>query len=124
MSDAINHPEYYNKGDIEVLEFIEDQRMDFVKGSAIKYICRAGGKDPTKEVEDMGKAMFYVRRHIEHCNAEKQKRKACKPNDMDKRYGPIVTEPESAPCEIKLRIYDPNFQGEPEPKKRKKGKKK
>jgi hypothetical protein len=32
----------------------------------VKYICRAGFKDPTKEVEDLEKAIFYIKDEIEH----------------------------------------------------------
>ena len=62
--EAVNHPAHYNSGKIEVIDFIEDQKLGFCLGNAIKYIARAGKKDPTKEVEDLKKAAFYVDRRI------------------------------------------------------------
>lgn len=55
--------ERHNKSDgkIEVIEFIEDK-----KGNAIKYICRAGKKDPQKEIEDLQKAIWYISREIKN----------------------------------------------------------
>lgn len=60
----VNHPSHYNKGKIEVADFIADQRMNFDRGNAIKYICRAGAKDPDKEVEDLAKAIWYLEHEI------------------------------------------------------------
>lgn len=65
MSDNVNHPEHYNKGKIEVIDFIEDQSLGFHLGNAVKYICRAGVKDPEKEIEDLKKAIWYIQRYID-----------------------------------------------------------
>ena len=43
---------------------IEDQKMPYHLGSAMKYICRAGKKDPAKTVEDLQKAVWYINRYI------------------------------------------------------------
>ncbi len=64
-NDKVNHPSHYNTGKIEVIEFIEDQSLPFHLGNAVKYICRAGKKDPTKEIEDLQKALWYIRRRLE-----------------------------------------------------------
>ena len=47
----INHPKYYNKGRIEAWDFIKDKGLNFDRGNAVKYIVRAGDKDPKKEKE-------------------------------------------------------------------------
>lgn len=60
----VNHPKHYNKGNIEVIDFIEDQDMNFNLGNAVKYICRAGLKNPEKTVEDLEKAAWYINREI------------------------------------------------------------
>lgn len=62
MSDAVNHPSHYNMGGIEVIDAIEAWGFGegFNRGNAIKYIARAGRKDPAKEVEDLKKARFYI----------------------------------------------------------------
>ena len=64
MNDIINHPSHYTDGKIEVIEFIEDKKLNYHRGNAIKYICRAGKKDPQKEIEDLQKAIWYINREI------------------------------------------------------------
>lgn len=63
-SDLANRPAHYTDGKIEVIDFIEDKKLGFCLGNAIKYISRAGKKDPTKEVEDLKKAKWYIERRI------------------------------------------------------------
>lgn len=63
-NDPVNRPSHYTDGKIEVIEFIEDKKLGFCLGNAIKYIARAGKKDPTKEIEDLEKASWYVNRRI------------------------------------------------------------
>lgn len=64
MGDVVNHPSHYTDGKIEVIEFIEDKNLNYHRGNAIKYICRAGKKDPQKEIEDLQKAIWYINREI------------------------------------------------------------
>ena len=66
MNDIIHHPSHYTDGKIEVIEFIEDKNLNYHKGNAIKYICRAGKKDPQKEIEDLQKAIWYINREIKN----------------------------------------------------------
>ena len=63
--DAINHPSYYTYGQIEVSDFIADKNLNFFRGNVVKYVTRAGKKDPSKEVEDLKKAQWYINREIE-----------------------------------------------------------
>lgn len=44
ITNAIDHPSHYNRGKIEVIDFIEDQGLSFHLGNVIKYITRAGSK--------------------------------------------------------------------------------
>lgn len=60
--ESVNHPKHYNKGTIEVIDYIEDQGLGFHLGNAIKYISRAGDKDPDKIDEDIRKAIWYLER--------------------------------------------------------------
>lgn len=60
--ETVNSPEHYNKGKIEVIDFIEDQKLDFALGNAIKYICRANHKGNRKE--DIKKAVWYLERKL------------------------------------------------------------
>lgn len=85
LTDAVAHPSHYNQGKIEVIEFIEDQRLDYPLGNCVKYICRAGKKDPTKEVEDLQKAAWYLNRKIETLKALKEGREVLRPNEMVKQ---------------------------------------
>lgn len=63
--DPVNHPSYYCDGGIETLDFILAKRLSFLLGQVVKYISRAGKKDPAKCVEDLKKAQFYLDREIE-----------------------------------------------------------
>lgn len=65
VNDAVNHPSHYTDGKIEVIEYIEDKKLGYHLGNAVKYISRAGKKDPAKTAEDLKKAMWYINRQIE-----------------------------------------------------------
>lgn len=64
MKDAINHPDYYTDGGIETIDFIEAKELPYHLGNAVKYISRAGKKNPEKTVEDLQKAIWYINRYI------------------------------------------------------------
>ena len=65
MNDPVNPPSHYTEGHkIEVIEFLEDWMLPFHLSNCIKYICRAGRKDPAKTVEDLEKAAWYLNRYI------------------------------------------------------------
>lgn len=69
-NDNVNHPSHYTSGNIEVIDFIEDQKLDYHLGNAVKYIARAGKKDPDKFIEDLEKAIWYIKRKIETYNKD------------------------------------------------------
>lgn len=68
--DNVNNPSHYTDSKIEVIDYIEDKKLGFCLGNAIKYISRAGKKrdsDRTvkeKEIEDLQKAIWYINRRI------------------------------------------------------------
>lgn len=62
ISNAVDHPSHYNRGKIEVIDFIEDQGLSFHLGNVIKYITRAGSKG--NKLEDLKKAQWYLDRYI------------------------------------------------------------
>ncbi|GHV47016.1 hypothetical protein FACS189499_03640 [Clostridia bacterium] len=64
MPDNVNHPTHYTTGKIEVIDFIDDKQLGFSLGNAVKYIVRAGKKDPTRMVEDLEKAIWYIKHEI------------------------------------------------------------
>jgi len=63
MSDNINHPKHYTSGNIEVIDFIEDQKLGYHLGNVIKYVCRSNHKGSYEQ--DLEKAMWYLLRCIE-----------------------------------------------------------
>ena len=69
--DPVRHPSHYNayKG-IEVIQLVE--QMNFNKGNAVKYICRAGLKNPETEIEDLRKAKQYLDFEISRLLREKE----------------------------------------------------
>lgn len=60
--DVVNHPIHYTTGKIEVLDFIEDQKLPYHLGNVVKYICRAPHKGT--EMQDLRKAQWYLNRYI------------------------------------------------------------
>ena len=71
-NDPINHPSHYVDGNIEVMDFIEDKQLNFARGNVIKYVSRAGKKDPNKELEDLRKGFWYLNREIERLEKENE----------------------------------------------------
>ena len=57
--NIVSHPSHYVALDPEPIAFIRDK--DYLTGSALKYIFRAGHKDGADENVDMGKAAWYLR---------------------------------------------------------------
>ena len=70
VHDPVNHPSHYTKGKIEVADFIADQKLNFDRGNAVKYVCRAGSKDPSKEIQDLEKAIWYINHEIKMLKGE------------------------------------------------------
>jgi hypothetical protein len=70
--DNVNHPKHYTDGKIEVIDFIEDKGLNFHKGNVVKYVVRAGKKDPSKEIEDLKKALWYLNREINRLKNDKR----------------------------------------------------
>lgn len=64
--DSINHPSHYTFGKIEVIDVIDDWKLSYELSSVIKYVARAGKKDPLRTIEDLKKAAWYLNREIEN----------------------------------------------------------
>lgn len=72
IDDKVNHPSHYtwlkDKCGIEVIDIT--RHMDFCTGNAVKYLLRAGHKaeegysDVQKEIEDLEKAIWYIKDKI------------------------------------------------------------
>jgi hypothetical protein len=55
---------YKNATNKDVIDFCHDNNINFCRGSAIKYIVRAGKKDD--EIEDLKKAIDFLQREIKN----------------------------------------------------------
>lgn len=66
LREYVKNPSHYNSGKIEVIDFIEDQKLGFCLGNVIKYVSRAGKKDSSKTIEDLEKAKWYLEREIKN----------------------------------------------------------
>ena len=71
-NDPVNRPAHYTTGTIEVIDFIDDKKLGFSLGNAVKYIVRAGKKDPAKTIEDLQKAIWYIDHYIKKFRTEIQ----------------------------------------------------
>lgn len=72
MSDNVNSPKHYTSGGIETIDAIEAWGLGFTLGNAVKYLSRAGKKDPAKTVEDLKKAIWYIQREIKTLEGKKE----------------------------------------------------
>lgn len=63
-TDSVNHPSHYTDGNIEVIDYIEDKKLNYHLGNVVKYVSRAGKKDESKTIEDLKKARWYLDRYI------------------------------------------------------------
>mgnify|MGYP001579065297 CR=1 FL=1 len=54
---------YYGKG-VQAIDLIESADLNFNLGNVVKYATRAGKKDPKTRMEDLGKALWYLRREM------------------------------------------------------------
>ena len=53
---------YESTGDYDVIDFVQDYKLNFNRGNVVKYIARAGKKDD--ELQDLIKAKDYIEREI------------------------------------------------------------
>ena len=67
MSDNVNHPAHYTQWPVEVIDLTEKET--FLVGNILKYALRAGVKSGSTYEEDMAKARWYARRHVDNIAA-------------------------------------------------------
>lgn len=72
MNDNVNHPAHYARWPVEVINLAE--RETFLIGNTLKYALRAGLKDGSPYGEDMAKARWYARRHVDNISAHGSRR--------------------------------------------------
>jgi hypothetical protein len=56
------NPEHYQQGEIEVIDFILDQKMDYLTASVQKYLARWRFKNG---IDDLRKARWFLDKLIE-----------------------------------------------------------
>ena len=66
--EMVNHPNHYGGEDnpYEAIKVIDAWDLSFSLGNTVKYISRAGIKNPEKELEDLKKAAWYLQRKIDN----------------------------------------------------------
>jgi hypothetical protein len=74
MSDMVNHPSHYTFGKFEVIDVIEDWKLNYNMGNAVKYVARAEHKG--NKIEDLQKAIWYLQREIDRFSRGSQEKKA------------------------------------------------
>ena len=62
LAEMSINPQHYRQGDIEVIDFILDQKMDYLTANVQKYIARWRFKDG---IEDLRKARWFLDKLIE-----------------------------------------------------------
>ena len=88
-------PRQYRRGTIEVWDFIRDQGLNYFRGNAIKYICRAGFKSTHTEIEDLKKAIHYLENELHHTTLQTE-------------------ESERSSNRVPYSVWDPELDGEPD----------
>ena len=71
-TDNVENPNHYTYGKIECIDVIEDWKLGFHLGCALKYICRADHKG--KPREDLRKAIWYLKRAMLNLPVDKPNR--------------------------------------------------
>lgn len=62
---------YEATGEYDLIDIIQDYKLNFNRGNVLKYIVRAGKKDD--ELQDLLKAKDYIEREIQYVRALRQK---------------------------------------------------
>lgn len=63
-------PSHYKSGEFDVIAFCQKHNLSFDVGNVIKYVTRAGKKKDNSELQDLNKAMEYLKRRIEFVKGE------------------------------------------------------
>jgi hypothetical protein len=62
--ETVDHPRHYNQGRIEVIDAIEDWKLNFCEGNVVKYVARHRHKGAP--LDDLKKAKWYLDRLIDN----------------------------------------------------------
>jgi hypothetical protein len=66
VMDFVNHPPHYTTGGIDFLDYAEAKGLteNAYLFNVVKYVSRAGKKVGSDPVQDLEKALFYLKREI------------------------------------------------------------
>ena len=95
MAKSTLSPPYYQRGSIQVWDFIRDQGLSFHLGNVIKYVCRAGHKQD--KIEDLEKAIVYLQNELEHAKRQ---------NSPGQSYDHIVISGSGVPGSLQDNEYE------------------
>lgn len=75
MSDMVKSPKHYTGAladllGVEVIDIANALNMNGNRFSILRYVCRAGLKDPAKEIEDLEKIKEYADFEIRRLKGE------------------------------------------------------
>lgn len=72
MPSKVDHPDHYNVGDIETIEYLESLGIaePFCIGNAIKYLSRY--KHKGEALNDLEKAQWYLNRAVSYYQEKEQ----------------------------------------------------
>ena len=69
-TDAVNHPAHYTSHPSGVECITITEHHNFCIGNAIKYLWRQGLKTGASNIEDLEKAVWYIKREVERIKTE------------------------------------------------------
>lgn len=67
-NNNVDHPSHYggSNNPYEAIKVIRAWSLNFNLGNTVKYIARAGKKDKSKLIEDLEKALWYLKDEIDY----------------------------------------------------------
>jgi len=85
-----DNPPHYKRGTIEPFQIIADWDLDYYWGSVLKYMCRAGHKVGEDELDDVRKAIAFLKEKEKRMLAKRGKKQA--PNVSIDKTGLVTIE--------------------------------
>jgi hypothetical protein len=70
MSDMVNHPPHYTSDPSGVEAITVLRHRNYNIGNAMKYLWRAGVKSEETQIQDLEKAIFYIKDEIDRLKGE------------------------------------------------------
>lgn len=71
MTDMVNHPPHYTSDPSGVEAITVLRHRNYNIGNAMKYLWRAGLKNEDTHIQDLEKAIFYIKDEIKRLEADR-----------------------------------------------------